>query len=48
MLASHGFEVTVPEIYHELEPVGPRYDPAADRTCYGMVLELFTRTLNKE
>jgi dienelactone hydrolase len=26
----------------------PRYDPAVARICYGMVLELFTRTLNKE
>ena len=35
-----------PEIYHELEPAGPRCDPAVARICYGMVLELFTRTLN--
>jgi carboxymethylenebutenolidase len=48
MLASHGFVVAVPEIYHELEPAGPRYDPAAARICYDMVLDLFTRTLNKE
>lgn len=25
-----------------------RYDPAAAGICYGMVLELFTRTLKKE
>ena len=30
-----------------LRDEGPRYDPAAARICYGMVLELFTRTLNK-
>lgn len=47
-LASHGFVVAVQEIYHELEPAGPRYDPAVARIAYGMVLELFTRTLNKE
>ena len=29
-----------------LRDEGPRYDPTAARICYGMVLELFTRTLN--
>ena len=48
MLASHGFVVAVPEIYHELETASHRYDPAAARICYDMVLELFTRRLNKE
>ncbi len=31
-----------------LRDEGPRYDPAEARICYDMVLELFTRTLNKE
>jgi carboxymethylenebutenolidase len=31
-----------------LRDEGPRYDPAAARICYDMVLELFTRRLNKE
>jgi carboxymethylenebutenolidase len=31
-----------------LRDEGPRYDPAAARICYDMVLELFTRILNKE
>jgi carboxymethylenebutenolidase len=31
-----------------LRDEGPRYDPAVARICYGMVLELFTRRLNKE
>ena len=31
-----------------LRDEGPCYDPAAVRICYDMVLELFTRTLNKE
>ena len=48
MLASHGFVVAVPEIYHELEPASPRYDPAAARICYDMVLKLFTHRLNKK
>ena len=30
-----------------LRDEGPRYDPAAARICYDMVLELFTRALNK-
>jgi len=29
-----------------LRDEGPRYDPTAARICYGMVMELFTRTLN--
>jgi carboxymethylenebutenolidase len=31
-----------------LRDEGPRYDPAAARICYDMVLELFTCRLNKE
>jgi carboxymethylenebutenolidase len=31
-----------------LRDEGPRYNPAAARICYEMVLELFTRTLNKK
>ena len=30
-----------------LRDEGPRYDPAAARICYDMVLELFTRALKK-
>ncbi|MDE3224780.1 MAG: dienelactone hydrolase family protein, partial [Nitrospirota bacterium] len=30
-----------------LRDEGPRYDPAAARICYDMVLELFTRKLGE-